>query len=325
MPKAPVAKRLKHRIGELVVLALLLLCIVIYFFPIYYDQLSLDDQTWIPLATYHKIESLKNSPELSQAAKEGNYPVFVIFDIDATQLIYYENVIKMEIGNCYIYYGRVLFLMLHQATPQDFFKSIYEHTVSEFYFGKLDNEGVLNRLNTHPIVIITPDCYAFDNYTSSRLSDFQTDSGVYLISSSEATRAPIFDALAGTSGTKNQTENFYTYITTWSYSDRILEFYKEKNGPVGCEVSYPLLLFSSNVTLSIRLYDASFNWGTLSFFVDQDLVGTYSYNGSGQIIWLSYNLLVKEKGVHPLLIKLESRDRAIMRLDLIVVEDPSRT
>lgn len=299
-----------------VVVVLLVVLIIAFNYSNFEGQVNLHLNTWASKSLYDKIEQVKADYDRIEGPV-----IFAGYNIDAYTISYYENVLKMELGNAYFYYGKLDFLRQRQQTPDSFFQSIDEKNLNTYYYDKLSD--LLKPPSSFTIALITPDLYIIDGLSAALLKTYYVGDGIYLIQvgeGSETQSVPSSVVIAYTDF-QNFSKGFYNYPTDWAYSGSILEYYEDSgNESISANVTYPIwLLHGGENSIRVHLFDAYAGWGNLSFVLDNVPIGNYTYRDTGLPCW--YNMTVNsfEEGSHSLTVNLNSKYRGIVRLDVIQI------
>ncbi len=308
----------KSKKTALIVFSAITIIIIAYNYPNFENQLNLHLNTWVSKSFYDSILSIKN-----QLKNDTDPIVFIAFAPQANILSYYRNIIQMEITNAHLYYGKLDFLIQRQPTPTRFFKTTDDANYSAYYFEETKN--VITAPKEFTIVILK-ELYGIDS-TSAKLLEFsKINDGNYLknISNNNQTLTIPIQVITAYTDYTELSKGFYVLEKDWAYAGSILEYFYENKNPqiypnVYAKVTYPIWLFNAqNTQMDVHLFDAfDSDWGTLYFSLDNQNIGNYTYEGTGENRWLNFTIQPQDEGFHSLLIELRSINQGILRLDVI--------
>jgi hypothetical protein len=301
-----------------IILLMIVIVVIAYNYSNFESQLNLHLSTWVSENFYEKILKVKE-----ETKNIGGPIIFIAFSHEASTLSYYRNIIEMEIGNAYLYFGKLEFLMEREATPAPLFKSDDDVNYSTYYFA--DIEKVLKMTQPFTIIIVS-ELYKLDNLSASTLKEYLNDDGIYLIPINESNQTlQLNQTITAYTDYISSSQGFYSYKADWAYAGSILEYYTELGEPtISARVTYPLWLPNSknSSNLYVHLFDAFYpDWGTVSFLFDNNYVGNYTYRGTGAPTWYNMTLGSYNGGFHSLAIALNSSFHGILRLDVIVLDN----
>lgn len=313
------AKSFVHKINflllfETALVSLLIITSVLVFFDRIERQRPLMSE-----ATYKKVLLAKEL--LNDYAKE---PIFAFYGKHASWFMsYYRGIIGMEIGRHYAYYGPLPYL-IHGVSPSllNFhLNPELERMQAEPYFQEIDEQGI--EIASHPIVVIQDDFYGF---SSALLYDFMVSDGIYLIPPN-ALNLELLNSwiLTSYSDFYNLTDNTYfisknedpngaEMITQYA-----LEHYEDKNMSRFIASYLVILTTEYFYKVSVHLLDYSKGNAPLLFYLDENLVYTYFYKGTGNFTWVSFDLPIVD-GLHILRIVVDDTEKPhAVTLDVIEV------
>lgn len=294
-----------------IILVLLLIGVT---FPHFKRSINTQLNTWISKDTYEKISLIENNMNSS------NLPlIFVFFNQDPNVISYYENIVQMKYIDAYVYFGKLQFLSNRESTPIEYFHTENEFNLANYYFEKV--EKIIKTNSSFTIAVITHDFYTIDEYSSEFLENYSISDGTFLIPIDNETELFSFGVIDAHIDAKDRSEGFFSYSEEWGYSTRILEYYDDTARQDLIYVTFPLLLSGNNqlTDIQVHLYDAALGWGNLSFYFENELIGNYSYRGTGDSVWYVMNIETDRKGVFPLNVTLDYSGNGILRFDIILV------
>ena len=225
----------------------------------------------------------------------------------------------MKYTNAHIYYGKLQFLTTQAPTPIEYFNTKNEFDLANYYFEKIEN--IIKTNSSFTIAIITLDFYTLDSYSSEFLKEYLVSDEIFLIPFDNETDLIPFGIIDAHIDAKGRSEGFYSYPETWGYSTKILEYYDDFGNDNFAYVEFPLWLMDNDQqkNVQVHFYDAAIAWGNLNFYLNDVLIGNYSYRGTGKPVWYVMSVENMKKGTNFLNITLNYFDKGILRLDIILV------
>jgi len=273
--------------------------------------------TWMDKQTYGRVLFVKDKITEFNCNHE---PIFAFFNVSDGTVGYSSNIIGMEIGQHYVYYGKLGFLFMGLPTPSSYFKKEQEKITQEVWFKRLLQDGINEKILYHPIIIMA------DFYRDSipgYLKHYQVENGIYIIPPKgllgEEQNFPL-ETIECYRSAYNPTKDCYGVQAEWATSNWVLTHYRVVNSSL-CEVYFPInLVKDCEYIFKVHLFDYGSTYSPLKFFLDDELIGIYNYSGQNNAVWVSFKMPAKlQSSVYNLWVKVDG-EKQIFQLDQIVIE-----
>jgi len=257
--------------------------------------LSLTEHSWRPWIdkeNYSKILFVKD--ELKRMNIKG-VPIFIFYKIYPDLIGYMQNILDMEIGEHYSYYGKLEFLLSGQKTPSNYFKWMpeEEYFLANVLWNRMIKNKIVDNISSHPIIIISTKFFPESQVSSYNFEKYYIRNGVYIIPPYRDKEIS-YDTIICYRDYNNITLwgggwGFYESIKNWSIAKYVLTLYLASGrDPIPMEVDFPIYIRHENIIIRLHLYDHNEKYAPINFYLDEDLVYIFNYSGTEKPIMIEF-------------------------------------
>lgn len=275
---------------------------------------------WIDSSNYQQILFVRDELKRMDIQEAPIFIFYKMVDISPGGIDYIQNIIGMEIGEHYSYYGNLGYLFSGSPTPSFYFTWKYdeEDLWSRLLWTKMVDQGIVDDISSYPIVIISPKFYP-ESRVQPFFKDYFRGDGVYIIPPNEGESIPQ-EIIVCYQDSSYATEGLYSLASNWSIADRTLNHYIPfgDNG-FAVDVGFPTYLRKGSFLIRVHLFDAGKDNMPIKFYLGDALVYTLYYDGTMKPAWVEFRAVSLQTDPEYLRVVVEEGSPHYLKLDVIYV------
>jgi len=275
---------------------------------------------WIDSSNYQQILFARDELKRMDVREAPIFIFYKMSDISPGGIDYMQNIIGMEIGEHYSYYGKLGYLFSGSPTPSFYFtwKHDEEDLWSRLLWTEMVDHGIVDDIRSHPIVIISPKFYP-ESRVQPFFNEYFKGDGVYIVPPKEGETIPQ-EILVSYQDFSYATEGLYSLASNWSIADRTLNQYTP-SGDNGShvEVGFQVYLQKGSFLIQVHFFDAGKDNIPIKFYLGDAFVYTLHYNGTTRPTWVKFHVVSPQTGPEYLRVVVEEGSPQYLKLDVIYV------
>jgi len=277
-------------------------------------------QPWIDPDSYQQVLFVRDELKRMDIQEAPIFVFYKMADISPGGINYMQNIIGMEIGEHYSYYGKLGYLFSGSPTPSFYFT--WKHEEEDLWSRRLWKEmvdrGIVEDISSHPVVVISPNFYP-ESRVQTFFKNYFKGNGVFIIPPQEGESIPQ-EMLVCYQDFSNATKGLYSSVTNWSIADRTLNYYIPFGGNGSrVEVDFPIYLQNEKFLIQVHLFDASEGNMPINFYLGDALVYSLYYNGTEKPVWIEFPVVSLQTGIDYLRVVIEEGSSQYLKIDVILV------